>query len=488
MQNPVMLKKITLIIALVSLSFSALAKPTIIRGEAEEYAGMEIEFLALDDMISGKEIKIGKMQVSPTGSFELKLNLESTTQLFCYIGIYKGTFYAEQGKEYELVLPPRQDIGLVDELNPYFLHELIKLGIKNADEKELNYAISQFDNEYDSFLTENFNWLYIKADVKLVDSLNTVFENKYGKIKNEFLQTYIYYKMAGLRHFTYERDENFACNKYLLNKPFAVNNEAYSVFFNQLFTDYITVKYTDGLGKELYESIIYYKSPQRMKEVLEKRISFRNDTLKELLILKGLYDAYSKPDIYPRNTVDQTLDSMRILSKNPYILKTAENIFAKTDRVLVGDKIHTIGGITPEGDSLNIDSLKGKFIYLIFCRSENYACLQDYRLITDLHTKLPKDEIQIVTISFDQDYDTFKEYIDRNSNYNWQFAYSKDKTLLELFNVKAMPAYILVDPDGNISLNPAPSPHENFMHYFTMMLKWRETSKKMKEDYLVPQD
>ena len=481
-------KTFTLFISLALYSVSAIAKPTTVKADSEEFAGQEIEFFALDDAISGTEIKLGKVKVNALGEFEIKLNLEATTQIYCYIGIYKGTFYAEQGKEYELVLPPRQDISLVDELNPYFVHELIKLGVKNADEKELNYAISQFDHQYDSFLTENFNWLYIKADIKLVDSISKVFDSKYGKIKNEFLQTYIYYKMAGLRYFTYERDVNFVCHKYLLNKPFPLHNEAYSVFFNQLFTDFITVKYTDGIGKDLYESIIYYKSPQRMKEVLDKKISFRNDTLKELIILKGLYDAYSRPDIYPRNTVDQTLDSMRILCKNPYILKTAENIFAKTDRVLVGDRIENVSGLTPEGDSLHIDSMLGKFVYLVFCRSENYACMQDYRLITDLHTQLPKEEIQILTISFDQDYNTFKDYLGRNKNYNWQFAYSSDKSLLELFNIKAMPAYILVDPDGNIALNPAPSPHENFQHYFAMMIKWRERSKKMQADYLVPQD
>ena len=483
-----MFKKIVLFTGFIALSLNAFTRPTTIKGEAPEYAGQEIEFLAMDDIISGTEVKLGKTAIDQTGKFELKINLTETTQLFCYLGIYRGTFYAEQGEEYELVLPPRQDINLVDELNPYFIHELIKLGIKNADEKELNFLISQFDNEYDSFLSENFNWLYIKADVKLVDSLNLTFEQKYWKIKNEYLQTYIYYKKAGLRHFTYERDINFATHKYLLNKPFALNNEAYTVFFNQMFTDFITVQYTDGLGKDLYESIIYYKSPKRMKELMEKHISLRNDTLQELLILKGLFDAYGKPEIYPRNTVDQTLDSMRFLSKNPYIVKTAENIFAKTDRVLVGDRIQTIGGITPEGDSLGIEALKGKFVYLVFCRSENYACLQDYHLIRDLHTNLPKEEINILTISFDQDYITFKEFIDRNKPNNWQFVHSTDKSLLERFNIKAMPAYVLVDPDGSISLNPAPSPHENFQSYFAMILKWREANKKMKDNYLVPQD
>jgi len=37
-------------------------------------------------------------------------------------------------------------------------------------------------------------------------------------------------------------------------------------------------------------------------------------------------------------------------------------------------------------------------------------------------------------------------------------------------------------------MNPAPSPHENFKYFFGMILRWRETAKKMQEEYKIPQD
>jgi len=491
MKNSISSKWNTFVFSLLLVLFSSqsfASKKTTIATTAKEYANTTIDFFVIEDIITNTEKIILSVKVDSLGSFKESITLDNTVQIYCYLGIYKCTFYAEPGASYDLALPPRREIGLAEELNPYFSRELVKLGIKNSNDKELNYLISLFDIEYDSFITDNFYWLYITADTKLVDSIENAVETKFGMYNNPFLKTYIYYKLAGVRHFAYDRDMYYATKKYLLNKPFAVNNEAWSMFFNEMFKGFFTVNYADGLISELYEAVIYYKSPYRLKQLLDKKISFRNDTLKEFIILRGLYDAYSKPDIYPRQTVDQTLDSLIQTSTNEYVKTAGRNIFIKTEKAFIGDPSPNIKGITAEGDSIGIDDLKGKYLYIQFCRSENYACLKDYRLLKDLQTDLPSDELSIITLSYDQDNQTFIDFMNRNEQYAWEFIHTKDEQAIDYYDIKAMPTYILLDPDGNIAMNPAPSPHENFKYFFGMILRWRETAKKMQEEYKIPQD
>ena len=66
------------------------AQQITISGKAPSYANTEIVFYHTADWISGTEEVAGKCQVSDLGYFELSVPVETTGQLYTYLGVYRA--------------------------------------------------------------------------------------------------------------------------------------------------------------------------------------------------------------------------------------------------------------------------------------------------------------------------------------------------------------------------------------------------------------
>jgi thioredoxin-related protein len=56
--------------------------------------------------------------------------------------------------------------------------------------------------------------------------------------------------------------------------------------------------------------------------------------------------------------------------------------------------------------------------------------------------------------------------------------------IAEKYRVKGMPSYVLIDPNGDISLLHAPTPEDNFQEKFAeIYLRWRKNeSERIKQE------
>jgi peroxiredoxin len=462
------------------LTYSVNALPVHIFGNSVDYAGMKINVYKYSDLITHLEQEIATIHIDDSGNFSTNINIDFTQEICMYLGLFKTYMFVEPGKEYEIALPPRQDKTMEEELNPFFEEEKISLGIKNADSTELNYLIFNFNIEYESFIQEYFSWLYITANVNVIDSVVNLLDSSFNYSKNEYFNTYKQYKYASLYHFGYERDINFVTRKYLLNKEFYYYNKAYMELFNNAWSGYVNEFKTEE--HELYRAIVFGKSPMMVKNIFEKNIALRNDQLKELVLLKCLDEAFLLDFEFPYRTLNQTLDSIILSSNYSEHIGIAKNIKQKYDKLRVGNMAPELSLINVNRDTINLKSFGEKYIYLIFCRSENFACLKDYRLLTNIYEKF-SDNLEIVVVSYDSDFQTFTEYVKTNTHYNWTFLYANsNKDILTKYNIKIMPSYFLLDPLGKIIMLPAATPHENFIDYFSQIVNWRKRVREL-EDY-----
>jgi len=469
-----------IVIAFLVLYGTCFGQETKVYGVAKEYADQELQFYAYEDYLTKAIEEIGTCTVGADGAFSCNLNIRATCQVYVNLGTIKGTLYVEQGKSYELVLPPYEPVTLVHELNPYFESNELMLGIKNIDTLGVNYSIFSFDDNYGSFIEQNFGYLYFSADVAMIDSVTKAYDSLYSYLDSgSYVRNYIFYKLAMLKHMTYERDLMYATRTYLLNKKILYHNPAFMHFFAQLFKDYFVEDHLFEYGSKIVDAIKYYKSPTMLKEVLEEKIAFRNDTLKELIILQGIIDAYNNPEIYPRNTVDITLDSLLLLTKIPEHKIIAENVKKKQKKLVPGDFAPAFELEDMHGNKVTLNDFEGRYIYLMFCRCESYTCQEDYKLISSLYDEqLPN--LEIVTVGFEENKAVLQDFLTKNDTYKWQFLFAgKENPIRQNYQVKAMPSYILIDPDKRIAILPAPSPHENFKWFYQQTVYWREQAKKM---------
>ncbi|MCL2329049.1 MAG: redoxin domain-containing protein [Bacteroidetes bacterium] len=456
-----------------------------IQGTAPDYANQTIIVYTYSDYFTKLEEKLTSFTVDAQGNFSASFPCAAVNEIFMYLGVYKCFVYAVPNKKMELLLPPLIEKDLIDEFNPYFKHEDLSIGVLNDSDGGLNELLLDFTSEFSTFVENNFQALYQLHEKRYVDTLayrlNDIFAPHKG---NVFFENYKNYELNRLRYMVYMRDPMAVTRRYYLNKPILYNNAAYMDLFQQMWRNYLLNNHLKGMGKDMKTAIIYGKSPHMFAEVMEKQIAFRNDTLKELLLLQCLDDCFKMPDVFPPRTVKQTLDSLMLITKVPEHKQIAQNIWRKRNVLAVGDTITDFWLVNKDSVPFNLEKFKGKYVYINYCRSDNYACVQDYRVMQEMNKKTKRD-LHIVTLSAEKNFEAFQEFVSANPQYNWTFLYVADHPeVLQAYRLKAMPSYMLLDPDGNLVLRSAPTPLDNFQQKFADIIiekRKRDAENKKRE-------
>ncbi|HON52756.1 MAG TPA: redoxin domain-containing protein [Bacteroidales bacterium] len=437
-----------------------------------EYANMHIDVYKYSDYFTKIEEKVGSFNVDSLGCFTFSFPNNTTQEIFMYLGIYKVFLFAEPGMTYELAMPPFEEKTLAEELNPYFVPQDLSFGVKNnLDPHEINMLILSFNAIYESFVSMNFQYIYSLRDKRIVDVLEQQIDSAFDAHEvDTFFNAYKNYQIYNLRFMAYQRDRMAMTRRHYLNKPFYYYNPAYVNFFQNMWKNYINNNHMKDMGKDIKVAIIYGKSPTMFKEAMEKYIPFRNDTLKELFLLQCLDDCFKDPDIFPRAPVIQTLDSLILMTKVPEHALIAQNIKKKRTVLAQGDLAPDFVLYNQDSVAYSLSQFAGKYVYLNFCRSENYACIQDYKVMQKMNEKT-KRELQIVTLCYEKDFETFRNFKRKNPQYKWIFLYAGDHPeIKDYYKFKATPSYMLIDKQGKIELQNAPSPIDNFQEKFAQIL------------------
>ena len=445
-----------IVFSTVFLSFS---QKTHLFGNIPEYANCYLEFLTYSDFISKTEKTLAECKVKENGDFSVDINIEETQYVFLHLGIYEAFVFIEPHHEYELLFPERQDKTIAEELNPYFKEVKYHLGIDNSSEKELNYILAYFNYEYNNMINRNAYKIYIKASGVNVDDTIKKIDSIFCNYKNPYFVNYKKYKYAAFRHLSYQFKTKSISNSYYLNKNVLYKNTAYMELFNQVYDNYFLYFARTEHGKEIYKNINQQKSITALKSTLSYDNILQNDTLKEFVILKCLYDEFYNDKFY-RSAMLTVLDSLRNETKIKEHEEIADNIYTKVTRLLKGFAPSEFHLYDTDSNLVSLDNFKGKYVYLGFCTSVSYACIQEFEMLRKLHERHSND-FEIVMICADKNYEQMKRFVDKKK-YPWTFLYYGNKPLiLKEYDIRAFPTYFLIDKEGKLLLSPAPSPAEN---------------------------
>lgn len=465
------MRKILAIYFLLSLSFLTFAQTTTISGCSEEYANQTISVYQYSDYFTKNEELIGSFKTDVMGNFTFTFDCKTTREIYMYLGVYKAFLFVSPNKEYQLAMPPYEEKTLAEELNPYFEPTDISLGVINSSPDDINILILSFNSLYENFLSDNFQEIYITRDKSKVEQFENDIDSIFAEYQNdEFFETYKNYRLYALRYMAYQRDKMSVTRKHYLNQKFYYYNPAFMNLFKMMWKDYIINNHTHDMGKNLKIDIIYGKSPTMFKKTLEKNMAFRNDTLKELFLLQCLDDCLKDRDDFPPAPVYQTLDSLIIMSVIPEHKSIAENIKKKYTQLEFHDNAPYFELYNQDSVLYTLDKFKGKYVYLNFCRSENYACIKDYKVLKKMNEKTKRD-LNIVTLSYEKTFEDFRSFKKANPQYNWTFLYAGDNPEIgRQYKLRGMPTYMLLDKTGKIEMISAPTPADDFQETFAKMV------------------
>ncbi|MFP4025409.1 MAG: TlpA family protein disulfide reductase [Thiohalospira sp.] len=444
-------------------------KEVILKGNIPGYTNKEITFLTYDDQITYTEKKLCSTSVNENGEFTCSFNIEKTTYVFLHLGIYEAFIFVEPGKTYELLFPEIKEKQLIDELNPYFQPLLYHLGIENTSENELNYQLALFDEIYSKMINENAYLIYSKSNKLNVDLELNKIDSIFNNFDHPFFNDFKKYRFASFRHLSYQEKMKSISNTYYLNKEILYLNPAYMELFNQVYDEYFQYFGRTNYGKKIYKDIGELKSITSLKNTLGEDSVLTNDTLKELVILKCLHDEFYNDD-FSRAAMLVVLDSLTIQTKIPEHRKIAQNIRTKVTKLMVGFKPPAFNLYNKDSILVSLDSFRGQYVYLGFCTTVSYACIQEFDKLQRLH-ELHKNHYEIVVISMDESLDNMKDFVEKKG-YDYTFLhYGNQPEVFKDYDIRAFPTYYFIDKEGRLSMSPAPAPDENLEQYIFKILK-----------------
>jgi thiol-disulfide isomerase/thioredoxin len=159
----------------------------------------------------------------------------------------------------------------------------------------------------------------------------------------------------------------------------------------------------------------------------------------------------------------------------------AVNIRKKLEALDNNNKAPDFEFFTSRNDTLNLERLKGKYIYIQFWDNECIDCISQMKFTKELYEKFD-DVITFVHISLDRDEEDMKKLLAKY-DYKWHFVFLEDNyQFLYNYQVEVLPRAILIDKSGKFIAWDARLPIDYFEDYFLKMLNDKKGNLQIRTD------
>lgn len=463
--------------ALIAILFlfagSLSAQNVAIKGSAPYYAGKPISLYVYDDLITKREVKQHTDTIDASGSFLLAMNTDRIQRVMLRIGSNKAHLYASPGGSYDVTFPPPDT---TEYQNPDVEH-LHNLNWRFKDTLDLNALIIQYNMIFEDFYTERYAQFVTARASSAIDTFKLQCEKRYAKLNNPYFKSYIDYNLAALK-VSFGRNEKLIYYVYIAKRPVQHTHAEYMELFNTAYKKYFQKLMLSKRGGKLTDAINGQASYNALNEVLKSDSTLRNDTLRELVMLKGLHDAYNDNNFSEANIqlIVEHIESKSAIAEHR---KIAGNIGRMHSTFAVGSKAPVFELLDRTGKKVSLADYSGKHVYIAFYKSDNTASLQELKAMIDLQKEFG-DQITLISISLDDSIQQMQKMLANSPKLNWTFLHGGDnEKLKEDYRIKGTPVFFLINTFGKIAQYPAKSPSQGIEDNFRKITGKKEKPVKV---------
>jgi len=444
------------------------AQNIIIKGNAPGAEGKTITLLTYNNQITYIEEKITSAPIDSSGNFIISFNIQDTISAILKIDYYKSGIFIEPNNTYILKIDSIDYHALNEKTNPYYEPKQLNYSILNINNKDLNFIIPIFDGIYNDYIRENYSAIYRFRDFSKIDTFRVMINRAFSYVKSDFFKNYVNYSIALLEIPFISSSRSIISEKYLKNRPVQYENLRYMNFFNDFFDNYLLSSY--AIKKEdLIQTINYTPDYYALTDTLGKDSLLRNEVLRELVLLKGLYQLSNDKE-FNKNNISTILLQLSKHTKFETHRKIAENIMQLFNKLQPSTIAPPFSLKDINKQIVSLSDFKGKYVYLNFWTSWCTTCQSEFGMMNKLK-EIYGSKIAFVSISADKEFLTMVNYL-KTQKYNWQFLHFDDNyDLLEAYGINSYPIFVLIDTQGKIISYPALKPSESIANYFEYLIK-----------------
>lgn len=439
----------------------------IIKGQAHRsHIGSEIILSDYADYVTYTKTKESFDTIDKNGYFQLKIQTDCTKPVNISIGNLVGKLYIQPNFVYGIYFPSADSTFNYQE----GAESKAIISVFGKDSTELNALVIDFNNQYNSYFAKATERYLSPSKINsLLDSFLVYSKQRYKHINEPYFKNYLEYTFANLYANT-SRSKAFLQKQFIDKKPILYSNYEYMDFFNTHYKGYLKSLASTKVGGSIYTSINELADYTNLWQQVSTDKSFTNDTLKELVILKGLIDCYFSPD-FDKTQVQSVIEQLHSNTPYPENKKIAFNLLQSIYQLQVGSTAPNFIALNKKNETKQLADFKtGKYIYLNFFSTKSDNSLKEMQKLIDVKKKF-NDKVTFISICLD-DSSTYHHYLKTNPKQDWHVLNQhSNSNAKQLYNVKTLSGYFFINPKGEFALSPALSPSEGIEYKFYALFR-----------------
>lgn len=437
---------ITLVFAL--FAFVANAQNVTITGRTNQ-ADALMRLFVYEDLVNETGLLLDQNRSDKQGSFILEGTLKQILPARIYVGLEYVDLVLSPNATYDVdIIIPKQQENV-----SYFEKDLPTLRVKRASDQGLYRQLVYSEEIINSYLVEHFNQIYRGRQLRYIDSIQNTINKEVPDIKSDYVKAYNRYKIASVRLGISTDGGKKIIKDYYDGQPVLYTQTAYMDLFKELFDGYFNSAAYDShlLNQAFAEGHTAFKTYLDTDPLMS-----RNPRLAELIAIYNL----RKLCYGDRTTSRLAKEHLNhIKSQTHYAEHKAiiDDFFVKYNRLAVGGNAPKFTLRDSKGNSVSLSDFKDDLVLLQFVDGISPFSERQFAELRSLHHQW-QDSVQILTIVTREKMPIVKQYFEEKRQ-DWPLLDLGDNILLlETYNVRTFPEYILITKGNKIGEAPAPSP------------------------------
>lgn len=410
-----------------------------------------IRLFTYEELLTSTGKQIATTQSDGKGFFIIEGTVNKTLSARIFVGLESVDMYLSPNATYDIeILVPAKDDNI-----SYFDKEQPTLRIKKASDKSISHQLFLSEEIINAYMIEHFNQIYRGRQVRYIDSIQATINKEMPDIKSDFVKNFNLYKTASIRLAINTDGGKKVIKDYFDGKPVLYAQPAYMDLFKELFSNYFNKAHYDSHAL----NDAFLTGPAAFKEYLNADpFMKRNPQLAELITiynLQQLCNADKETSRYAKAHLEQIKKNTKWSEHRTII----SNIFARQNRLAPGSDATDFNLKDSQGRDTKLTDYKNSLVLLQFVDGFSPVSERQFSQLYDLHRQW-QDSVQIITISTKDKMEAYKKQFDEH-HYDWPLLnLGNEILLLEAYNVKTFPEYILIKRNTKIGDAPAPSPEQ----------------------------
>jgi hypothetical protein len=408
-----------------------------------------IRLFAYEDLINETGILLDQGKTDDKGHFILEGNIKQILPARIYVGL-----------EYvDLILTPKAnyDIEIIvpepQETVSYFEKELPTIRVKRASDQGLYRQVILSEEIINSYLIEHFNQIYRGRQLRYLDSIQNAINSEIPNIKSDYVKNHIRYKTASIRLGISTDGGKKIIKDYYDGQPVLYTQSAYIDLFKELFDGYFnSATYDSHLLNDAF-----MEGPAAFKKYLDNDpLMAKNPRLAELITIFNLQKLCYGDRGTSRLAKDH-LNYIKSQTKHAEHKNIISDFFTNFNWLAPGAQATDFTLKDRNGNEVSLSDYKEHLVLLQFVDGTSPVSEHQFSELRSLHHQW-QDTVQILTIATHEKMDFFKQQFAEKKQ-DWPLLDLGDNILLlEAYNVRTFPEYILITKGNKIGEAPAPSP------------------------------